>query len=843
MLNLSSNDQENYLIQISKKFEQQSNLIKIYPFSKNFSKCLLDTADLISLLKIDLLTPSNYYLLYIDAIDILQETIEYYIRDNVSKGTKIKYIYESVQQSQYLMPRIYLMIICGSIYLELYPLKYREIIFELLNAVKCVQSPLRGFWLRYFLFKSLKNILPIKNGEYIYNQDYFFIYRNISLLFLLNNLEEMSLCALRTKREIYIDDKKMDDKQRINMISCIEEIIEEISYMKGIDKNIFVNKILPKMYDIIEKVEDGNDYYLEQVIISSIIKYFDIELYIESEGISIIFIILRKINDNQEIDKISIFNNLINNCIGLVKKIRRNENKSLKNNIMPSINSLFPLFLEKYNELQITYKNSEEKEFNKFMDLDIFYLKFALKILKDEKEEQKFIIIKNVLNSCSKRLNIFNYGFKLESFKKICLLIEMVFKYKFTIFDFPIIETMIYYLDYNHRKSISLKLIESFENRKNERYKIDSLKKIQKIINLIIPLISESNEVNEGEDSTEYLDDDDKNKYLCKLIYLLQSNKPDITIQMLKTIKTFFCSGSVETALATIPTIIYFIIKYLKELDLFYYFNISENEKEKKEYKFNYDFYIEDEELKNIDMNYIKLLKDYLNLIKESILIIENKNQIKAFQIYLIICCQLKKMVYLNKIEGNFTNELFEQFFQKSINIIKSNKKPEIKYKLFQYLCGYMQSSMTFLEKEKIESIINLIKDDFHNFNNTKIKFNIAINILDLYFYILKDEKKVETYINQAFIISFKNLELSENIDLLIILINKLLSYMEKEQRPLFLEIINEVIKQLKNSSFLTNSYKEDYFKDIYIYYKNTIEYIEKKKKQKLDTIYDSIIL
>ena len=66
---------------------------------------------------------------------------------------------------------------------------------------------------------------------------------------------------------------------------------------------------------------------------------------------------------------------------------------------------------------------------------------------------------------------------------------------------------------------------------------------------------------------------------------------------------------------------------------------------------------------------------------------------------------------------------------------------------------------------------------------------------------------------------------------------------MEKEQRPLFLEIINEVIKQLKNSSFLTNSYKEDYFKDIYIYYKNTIEYIEKKKKQKLDTIYDSIIL
>ena len=110
---------------------------------------------------------------------------------------------------------------------------------------------------------------------------------------------------------------------------------------------------------------------------------------------------------------------------------------------MPSINSLFPLFLEKYNELQTTYKNSEEKEFNKFIDLDTIFLKFSLKILKNGKDEQKTSIINIVLNSCSKRLNMFNYGFKLESFKKICLLIEMVFKYKFTIFDFPIIETMI----------------------------------------------------------------------------------------------------------------------------------------------------------------------------------------------------------------------------------------------------------------------------------------------------------------------------------------------------------------------------------------------------------------
>ena len=94
----------------------------------------------------------------------------------------------------------------------------------------------------------------------------------------MTNLEELVLFAMRTKKEIYIDDKKIEEKQRINMIQSIEEVIEEISCMKGVDKNIFVNKILPKMFDIIFKVENGNDFYLEQIIISAIIKYFNIDV-------------------------------------------------------------------------------------------------------------------------------------------------------------------------------------------------------------------------------------------------------------------------------------------------------------------------------------------------------------------------------------------------------------------------------------------------------------------------------------------------------------------------------------------------------------------------------------
>jgi len=847
MINLSSLEQEKYLNQISKVFEYQSSLIKIYPSSKNFSKCFLDTASLISLLKVNLLTPSNYYLLYIDTMELLQETIEYYIRDNVSKGIKIKYIYESVQQCQYLIPRIYLMIISGSVYLGLYPIKYREIIYDLLNVVKCIQNPLRGFWIRYFLFKSLKNILPIKIGEYISNEEYFFLYRNISLSFLMTNLEELVLFAMRTKKEIYIDDKKIEEKQRINMIQSIEEVIEEISCMKGVDKNIFVNKILPKMFDIIFKVENGNDYYLEQIIISAIIKYFNIELYYESQGISIIFLILRKIIDNKEIDKISMFNNLLNNYTKFIKNIRKNENSSLRNEIMSSITTTFPLFLEKYNELQTTYKNSEEKEFNKFIDLDTIFLKFSLKILKNGKDEQKTSIINIVLNSCSKRLNMFNYGFKHETTKKICSLIEIPLKNKFTVFEFPIIETMIYYLDYNYRKHISIKLIDSFQNKSDKRNKIDSINKIQKIINLIIPLITESNRNNEKEDAGEYFEEEDKNKNLSKLVYILNTNKPAIMLQMLNEIKTFLNSGSIETTSFTIPTIIYFIINYIKQLDLFYNEYFLKTKKENNENKrniFDFEFSIEDgDDINNFEMNYINLIKDYINLLKECFLIIENKNQMQTFQIHLIVCCQIKKMKYFKKIDENLFDECFEDFFQKTLNIYKNVKEPEIKYRMIQYLNGYLKSSTSFLNEEKIKIIIDLLEKDFSNFNDSEIQFKIAINISDIYFFILKDNTKIGKYINNAFQILNKNSDKNENLNLLIILINKILYYGEKETRPFYIEIINKAIKLLQKSKLVKSKETKEELKEIYIHYKNTIEYIIKKKNQKSNPLYDSILI
>ena len=842
MINLSLIEQENCLKQITRIFEHQASLIKIFPSSLNFSKCLFDTSELISLLKLEILTPSNYYLLFTDISELLQETIENYIRNKASKGIKIKYIYESVQQSQYLIPRVYLMIICGSIYIELNPIKYKEIIYELLNIVKCIQSPLKAFWVRYFLFKNLKDKLPIKIGEYQNNEEYAFEYKKISLFFLMKNLEEMIHYSMRCKKEIYIDRQKLDEKQRINMVSCLEEIIEEISNIKCLDKDAFSNKILPKLFEIIIEIDDKNDFHLEQTIIMAVIKYFKLELYFEMQGISFILLILTKIIDNKSINIVTIFNNILNNYIKLIKKIKKSDEfSSLRNEYFSRLNETFLLFLSKYNELQILYKNSGEKEFNSFIDLDNYFMIFSYKILKQDNYGQLKGIINSILDYCSKRLKMFTYGFKIETIKKICSLIEVTLKHKFTIIEYPIIENMIYYLDYNHRKHISLELIESFENISDEKDKINSLEKIGKLINLIIPLITESNEDLFGEDLDEYIEEENKNKYLNKLVYLLYSDKPEIMIQMLAKLKTFLNSGPIDTTQQTIPSIIYYIINYLKQIELFYRSSIlnQNNNTKNSVQKFALPIEIEDNKEK-IEKYFIKLIKDISELLKECILIIVNNKQ--SFKFFLMSSYQINNMNFIFELNKNSLYEIFEDFLQSSINILRNCKDKKIKIEMLLYLIGYLPDFKIF-NKEKIRNILDSLIQEFSNIKNTKIEFNAAINICSLYFSILKDTENMEQLIDKSFQLVSKNLNSSENIYLLITLINKILYYIEKGYKPLSFDIINKSINLLKESKLLNEENNIEDLKEVKIYYKKTLEFIKKKKNEKNNYIYDSLDL
>ena len=232
-----------------------------------------------------------------------------------------------------------------------------------------------------------------------------------------------------------------------------------------------------------------------------------------------------------------------------------------------------------------------------------------------------------------------------------------------------------------------------------------------------------------------------------------------------------------------------------------------------------------------------------LNLLKESILIIENNNNIEAFKYYLLVCYLINKMDYISQINKNLFNELFDEFFQKAMNILKNIEKSEIKYQMIQYLLCYAKKFTLFFDKFKEKTILSLIENEFYDFNDLKNYFNIAINLCDFLYFITKDYKNLEKYIIIIFQLLIKDLESHDNVYLLITLINKLLYYMGKENKPFLIDIINKSIKFLNEAKFFKLENNKQTYKNTFSYYKNTLGFIEKRKNKNNDSIYKSIIL
>lgn len=75
-------------------------------------------------------------------------------------------IYEAVQHAPGLIPRLYLLITVGSVYIQSHEEGSEKILDDLIEMMKAVQNPLRGLFLRYYFLKMCKDRLPDSGSEY-----------------------------------------------------------------------------------------------------------------------------------------------------------------------------------------------------------------------------------------------------------------------------------------------------------------------------------------------------------------------------------------------------------------------------------------------------------------------------------------------------------------------------------------------------------------------------------------------------------------------------------------------------------------------------------------------------
>jgi vacuolar protein sorting-associated protein 35 len=111
------------------------------------------------------LTPRNYYELYMKVLEELRYLEEFFMGLTRS-GTMASELYEQVQSCGMVLPRLYLLITVGSVYIKSRQAPAKDILKDLVEMTKGVQHPMRGLFLRNYLAHVARDKLPDTGSEY-----------------------------------------------------------------------------------------------------------------------------------------------------------------------------------------------------------------------------------------------------------------------------------------------------------------------------------------------------------------------------------------------------------------------------------------------------------------------------------------------------------------------------------------------------------------------------------------------------------------------------------------------------------------------------------------------------
>ncbi|KAF6041264.1 VPS35 [Bugula neritina] len=149
-----------------KLLEEAMNVVKTQSFQ--MKRCLdklklmeglKHASNMLSELRTSELSPKNYYELYMAISDEMRH-LEIYLIDEWQKGRKVPDLYELVQYAGHIVPRLYLLITVGVVYIKVSEFSRKDILKDLVEMCRGVQHPLRGLFLRTTFYNALRMCSP-----------------------------------------------------------------------------------------------------------------------------------------------------------------------------------------------------------------------------------------------------------------------------------------------------------------------------------------------------------------------------------------------------------------------------------------------------------------------------------------------------------------------------------------------------------------------------------------------------------------------------------------------------------------------------------------------------------
>lgn len=219
------------------------------------------------------LSPKHYYELYMAVFDALRHLSIYLHDAHLSEKHHLADLYELVQYCGNIVPRLYLMITVGSVYMSVPDAPVKEIMKDMMEMGRGIQHPTRGLFLRHYLSGTTRDYLPVGDDPGPAGS------LSDSIHFVLSNFIEMNKLWVRQQHLGHSREREKRETERRELRILVGTNLVRLSQLEGVTLELYEQKILPS---ILEQVINCKDVIAQEYLMEVIIQVFPDDFHLHT---------------------------------------------------------------------------------------------------------------------------------------------------------------------------------------------------------------------------------------------------------------------------------------------------------------------------------------------------------------------------------------------------------------------------------------------------------------------------------------------------------------------------------------------------------------------------------
>ncbi|XP_014098973.2 vacuolar protein sorting-associated protein 35 isoform X1 [Bactrocera oleae] len=501
---------------------------------------------MLSELRTSMLSPKSYYELYMAITDELCH-LELYLSEKSNKETDF---YELVQYSHTIVPRLYLLITVGIVYIKKDSTLKRSILKDLVEMCRGVQHPLRGLFLRNYLLQCTRNILPdvlVAENEHEGN-----ILDAIE--FVLTNFAEMNKLWVRMQHQGHSSEKSRREKEREELKILVGTNLVRLSQLESATLAHYQRSILP---GILEQVVSCRDAIAQEYLMECIIQVFPDEFHLQTLDPFL-----------KSCAQLETGVNVKNIIISLIDRLAAYNQRSGKTS-GTDIESIIPAEVELFEVFSIQVANIVQKRIDMPLE-DTISLQIALLSLAQKVYPDRIDYVDKVLGTTTQileSLEINNISHFLSVNQELSRLLRICIDFynnALTVIQLKNFTPLLDKFDYISRKSLALYLVMNileFETL------IPTAEQAEHVLTIIAPLIKDE-ELPLGPDGKPVSPPANGNNVdpeefgeeqgiVARFIHYMRADEPDMQYKILQTSRKHLGVGGPQRIKHVLPPLIF----------------------------------------------------------------------------------------------------------------------------------------------------------------------------------------------------------------------------------------------------------------------------------------------